>query len=267
MSEDNKNLPIKAKSNIIPKGQDPLTFIANNPEQGLEFLKIIAEGANTGVTTTGDALMLLSTAKEFGIGLSAAMRNINVIRGKVTLSYHLMKAALIKFSNEIDYERTRDYEEVYAMIASDGVTVRSDKLPDYAQIVPLKDLNKPAKEGKVNYSYLPAMEGTKKIGEKKVIDIITEYEFNRLVPDIKNPGKMKVKTIRSSYSRLEAVQADMYKSGEKGSGPWVTREKVMIDKTAFVLGAREIAPDLFLGMYAPFELDPMVEDNMDVGHD
>lgn len=246
---DNKS----TEKSISKFSKNPIDHIANNPQQFLEVLEVIAKGANTGVQTTGDALMLVSTAKEFNIGMSAAMRNINVIKGKVTLSYHLMKAIMTRNAHIIKYERIRDYEKVFLLVADDGTTHRSDELPDYANIVPLKDLKAKAPEGKQNFAYL--IDSKKTPPSRIMVDIVTSYKFERRLPDVNNPGKFYIKTIISSYSRSKAQKANMYKE----NGPWETREDIMIDKTAYVLGAREIAPDLYMGMYGDFELSPEVD--------
>jgi hypothetical protein len=245
----------------ISDQSNSLDLLPQNPDDRLKFLKELAQGANTGVTTIGDAILVAATAKELGIGLGAAMRNINVIKGKVTLSYHVLKALMARYSNIINYYRSIDYQPVYLYITADNLSIGGNELPTNARIVPLSNLAADVPPiGQFNVAIVPEIINSKATGKPMIIDWVTEYTFERVIPDIRNVGRTTIKTIKSRYSLNQARVEGIYKEG----GAWDKMGRTMTDKSSFVYGCRDIADDIISGMYASFEFDADFVDTVDI---
>jgi hypothetical protein len=134
------------------------------------------------------------------------------------------------------------------------------ELPKNVRIVPLTALKELSPNGIFNVATFPEIIDGKPTGRPVILDYYTEYTFKRVIPDIENPGKTKIKTIVSRYTLNQATTEGVRKEG----GAWDTRSRTMVDKSAFVFGARDIADDIFSGMYAPFEFGTVMDDTIEV---
>lgn len=221
----------------------------------LDYLAHMVKHSTNSLSSEGDALMLYQKSRELNIGWTTALENIYLIptKGgtKTSISVHLAQA-MLRMRSDITWELVREYEPIHTLIGKIGdVKVMynyNDKYPPNHKIV-----NSPAefKEVETAGEYIPLMPVIKN-GKFIVEDIVTEYKFTR--KRIVN-GELKVEVVNSKFSINDANRAGLIKP----DGNYEKYPELMLDHRAFMNGARKIAGDILLGMYAPAELSDMEE--------
>lgn len=252
MSDNKELVPIDQVQNkdLVPMSGFNDIGLPNDPKLQLQYLREIAEGQNAGVTSTGDVIMLASMAKEFGMGISAAIRNIHIMKdkkkgtSKMILSYHVLKALLEKYNDIIDYECIMPYGPIYQYITADGLQIPGNNLPSNANIVALAELEQLG-GNLLNVAPLPATDAKgNMLGIPLTIDNGITYRFSRLRPVLGQKGKFEVRSIEQSFYLSMAVKQGLWKE----AGMWDKRPDIMCEKTCIVEGFRKIASDLAMGM-------------------
>lgn len=245
---DNKSLTTQNKDknlSIVPKSFD----------EQIRFFTEIAKSTNTGVKSTGEALMLFQKAKELGIGWANAIPHMQVISGKPGIDIHIVKAILSKPGSGVRWEQTEDFVPVYRYMGEDKVVYEENELPPNFIIV--NNFNDTGDSTKFRACILPTNTGTDKapIWKKVPVDRRSTYKFTRKKKDI--DGTWFTVTLVSSFSYSEALKAGLPydKQGNINTdSAWGKYTKLMVNTRAFTFGAREIADDLLMGNYELTEL-------------
>lgn len=241
------------------------------------FLKKVMATDKGGIKSVNEGLAVLMRAQDLQLPFSTCIEHIHVINGKTGVDIHIAKSLLLRAG--VTWECTKDYTPQYQY--TDGNTIYLEtQLPDYCVkcrtskeaedkttndtvgVYPLKwymDLKgniynefqvsdkcveainkahamKLAAEGKFPIMRVPA----------QPIDYVTEYKFTRY--KVVN-GKERVMTVVSHFSLSEATQAELVTKDNYKKFP-----RVMVSHRAFILGARDIADDLLMGVMDTTEL-------------
>jgi hypothetical protein len=241
------------------------------------FLKKVMATDKGGIKSVNEGLAVLMRAQDLQLPFSTCIEHIHVINGKTGVDIHIVKSLLLRAG--VTWECTKDYTPQYQY--TDGNTIYLEtQLPDYCVkcrtskeaedkttndtvgVYPLKwymDLKgniynefqvsdkcveainkthamKLAAEGKFPIMRVPA----------QPIDYVTEYKFTRY--KVVN-GKERVMTVVSHFSLSEATQAELVTKDTYKKFP-----RVMVSHRAFILGARDIADDLLMGVMDTTEL-------------
>lgn len=178
-----------------------------------------------------DVILAIITGNQYDFPFMTSINNIYPVNGKPSMSAHLIRALLLK--NKIIFSKVLNFEPVYqfAKVDESGwVTKESGgkKVPIFLNIGTIQEqpLNsKPFKE----------------------VDRITKYTFSRLLKQ--EDGSFEKLLVTSEYKMSEAVIA-----GLADKDNWQKHPPRMLDARAFTIGAREIASDILLGVYAINEL-------------
>jgi hypothetical protein len=236
----------KSESNaIVPKD-------FNNQ---LKFFEEIAKGANTGVKTTGDAMLLYQKAKELGIGWGNAIPHMHIINGKSGIDIHIIKAILTKPKSGVTWIKTEDYVGIYNYVDPNSVIYAESELPpNYIVVNSFKD---EVPEGRHKVAILPTNIGTAAapVWKKLPVDFRTTYIFTRKKKDIDDTWITTTATGTFSWSKAITAGLPIDKQGNLNpDGVWQKYRQLMIDTRAFTLGSRDIASDLLMGNYEKTEL-------------
>ena len=241
------------------------------------FISKVMRSNKSGITSKEDGLAVLMRAQDLQLPFSTCIEHIHVINGKTGVDVHIIKSLLSRAG--VVWECTKDYTPQYQY--TDGNTIFNEtQLPQYCVkcrtakeaeektndnsfgIYPVKwftDLKgniynefqvsdkcvvainklqamKLASEGKYPIIRVPA----------QPIDYVTEYKFTRY--KVIN-GKEREITSISHYSFTEAQAAGLFDKDTYKKYP-----RILIGHRAFILGARDIAPDAIMGCYETTEL-------------
>lgn len=259
--KSNSDIPSSMQNKLatVPKSLTPIGYMTDvvaishdlgfkNP---LEYLTFMVNNSSNSITRPGDALMLYQKSRELNIGWTTALEHIYLIptKGgtKTAISVHMAKAMLTTRSN-VTWKVLKDYEPVYnylALISGTKVIYGyNDPLPEKHKIYYTTEELKQHDNSTGYVGLIPIL----KDGKPHVISRVTEYEFRRI--RIVN-GKEHEDIVTSKFSLKDAEIAGLMKEG----GNYYKYPNTMIDHRAFMTGARAIASDILLGMYAPAELD------------
>lgn len=177
-----------------------------------------------------DFIVAAIAGKELKLSLTQSINNVISIQGTATLPVNLIKALLIRA--EIIYELIEDY-------------------------VPLFQFFRIDKEGKTykDASNKPVVMGIGSIDEefpnaKPLTTTIVDYRSTYLFTRVRKVGNIeKVITVKGSFTYQDAVLM-----GLATKDNYVKQPKTMVKARAFSNGAREIAPDIMMGMYSEVEM-------------
>ena len=179
------------------------------------------------------AIAIMVKGKELGFGPMASFEHIIVVKGKATLDGVALGAVLQR--GGVEWEVIKNAEKTYEMDENDKpkkfatVPVTGGKKGETRKI-PWKD----------EY-YAKGLEPG-----PKIVNVTTEIKLYRESKLLK-----KVKEHISSFSYAEARAADL-----TGKDNWKHYLKSMLFWRALSIGARQIAPDLIMGMITAEEADP-----------
>lgn len=245
MKDENSLSVRRSESNaLIPKSFD----------DQLKFFTEIAKGANTGVRTAGDAMMLYQKAKELGIGWGNAVPHMHIVSGKSGIDIHIVKAILTKPKSGITWKHLEDNLPIYQYMGEDKAIYQENELPPNYVVV--NSFNDEAVGFRV--AILPtniSTDAAKPVYKKVPVDWRSTYEFTRKKKDIDDTWITV--TCRGTFSWREALLAGLPldKTGQLNpSAAWNAYRNLMINTRAFTFGAREIASDLLMGNYELTEL-------------
>lgn len=259
------------------------------------FMTKIMRSDKGGIKSVNDGLAILMRAKDLNLPFSTCIEHIHVINGKTGVDVHIVKALLSKAG--VVFQCTKDYAPRYEY--TDGINVYNDtELPDYCvRVVSKHEADEKAKADKeankdsddndskvyvypVKYYqdlagnvYKDYQLNSKQFGiaanrvqiaeiskagktpvyrvPAKPVDYTTEYYFSRVLPN----GE-KVHTV-SHFSYSEAVTAGFF---EKDT--YQKYARIMIGHRAFMLGSRDIASDVIMGVCETTELKQI--NNVDI---
>ena len=230
-----------------------------------------------GIKSVEDGLAICMRAQDLQLPFSTCIEHIHVINGKTGVDVHIIKALLSRAG--VTWECTKDYAPQYQYTDGDNI-YNETQLPTYCVkcrsakeaeaattedvvgVYPLRwyaDLKgniynqfglndkciialnkiqalKFANEGKFPVVRIPA----------RPIDYVSEFKFTRY--HMIN-GKERVQHAISHFSYTEAQTADLFTKDNYKKYP-----RIMITHRAFVLGARDIADDLLMGVLESTEL-------------
>lgn len=248
------NRLVKAPTSLTPIGyMTDVVAISNDLGYGkpYQYLEMMVKHSSNAITRPGDALILYQKSRELNIGWSVALENIYMIptKGgtKTAISVHLAKAMLRTRSN-VTWEQSKDFGHVYKYVAKIGTEVIIlDDLDELSYEYVLYDTVTAFKNHDTSSNKIPVTYVTKN-GVRVSYDRVSEYIFKR---DRKVGNKVITESVTSFFTLKQAEAADLIKP----KGNYEKYPNLMLDHRAFMNGARKIAPDIMLGMYAPAELD------------
>jgi len=241
------------------------------------FLKKIVSSEKGGIKNVQDGFAILMRAKDLQLPFSTCIEHIHVINGKTGVDIHILKALLSRAG--VTWKCTKDYAPQYQY--TDGTTIFNEsQLPDYCvKCKTSKEASEKTNEEQLGVYILPQyidMKGTMynetQLNEKctkvlnktqaakvlkeggypvmrvpaQPIDYITEYEFTRYKII---HGKEHELTSTSRFTYSEAIAA-----GFLDKDTYKKYLRIMIGHRAFTLGARDIAPEVVLGVMDTTEL-------------
>jgi len=178
-----------------------------------------------------DFIVAAVAGKELKLSLTQSINNIVSIQGNATLPVNLIKALLIRAG--VVYEIIEDYVPLYPFY-------KLDKDGNVAK-------NKENKPTIIGYgSATEELVGGKVYISSNIADYRTTYRFRR----VRKLGKEDVVVeVKASFTWSDAVQMQLSTKDN-----YVKQPKAMLKARAFSNGAREIAPDIMLGMYSDVEM-------------
>jgi hypothetical protein len=252
-SNTNTDIVVSSKKELAPIGKS-VDLVSVSNELGfttpLDYISFMVKHSTNSISATGDALLLYQKARELNIGWTTALENIHLLPTKngtkPTISIHLAKAMAITRSNCI-WRKTKDHEPQYHYVRTVGnskvVYYSKETLPhNYKIFYTSEDYN----ENVTAKDFIPVLVIHDK-GKPVVVDIITEYEFTRKI--VVN-GQINIMKAKGSFSKSDAIAADLIKPG----GSYEKYFYTMLDHRAWMNGARQIIPEVLLGMYLPQEI-------------
>ena len=275
MTESNNSTPIEqqvsitdttAETGLVTRDQSVSTLQTLGVDNGsysqqMQMFAEIVKDSNTGITTVAMAMMLHQKAKELQIPWANAVPHMHLIKGKLGVDIHIIKAIMSRPSSGIYVEKLEDYKPLYEYTDSTYNKVwHEDDLPPTAHKV--FSFKEPVPDGMFAVTILPFLEKDKAgtvIGQRiKPIDFRTKYKFTRR--KINSEGVWVTDVRIGSFSRSEAYQAQLpldRNGNVSADSNWVKYEKLMIDHRAYTFTARDIASDLLMGCYETQELYDM----------
>jgi hypothetical protein len=186
-----------------------------------------------------DVILAIITGNQYGLPFMASINQIVPIKNKPTLSAHLHRALLLKHG--IMFEKLADNQPMFdwARIKDDGsgYVMIDIPLPNGTTKKIPQILKRSTIEEKPTEKCIPSAE----------VDRITKYKFTRVLKGA--DGKYMKMEVISEYKISDANRAGLL---EKDN--WMKHTPRMLDARAFTTGAREIAADITLGIYALNEL-------------
>jgi len=250
MGNDKKQPTNKTTALSVKKEQAISNQLATTSFE--DFLEYLVKSPNTGVKDKGEAMLMLSKARELGIGFGNAVPHMHVINGKPGIDIHIIKAILSKPSSGVTWKLIKEYEPVYQLLTRDKAVIKSNEVPKDLELVlvPLDTLMKTdIEKGEFIASVI--------VKDKKpfIVDYETEYLFTRKYKDI--DGEFKTRTAKGYFSWSMACDAQLpyNRAGDiDPNSAWSKYRSLMIGTRAFTYGAREIASDLLMGNYETSEL-------------
>ena len=251
------------------------------------FLKRIIATEKGGIKSVNEGFAILMRAKDLQLPFSSCIEHIHVINGKTGVDVHIIKSLLSRAG--VTWKCTKDYAPQYYY--TDGNTIYNDtQLPEYCvRCRDSKSAEESSKDGLIGVyplAYYTDLKGVvyneMQISDKCVkainkqqalkfaqegkfpiirvpaqpIDFVTEYEFIRY--KVIN-GKERIVTATSHFSFSEAQTAELITKDT-----YKKFARIMVSHRAFVLGARDIADDLLMGVMETNELKIIEDVDFDI---
>ena len=241
------------------------------------FITRIMRSEKGGIKSIEDGLAIMMRAQDLQLPFSTCIEHIHVINGKTGVDVHIIKALLSRAG--VTWECTKDYAPQYQYTDGDNI-YNETQLPSYcvkcrsakeAEAITTEDVVGvyPLRfyadlKGNVYNQFglndkcviaLNKIQALKLANEGKFpvvriaarpIDYVTEFKFTRY--HIIN-GKERIQQSVSHFSFTEAQAADLFTKDTYKKYP-----RIMVTHRAFVLGARDIADDLLMGVLDSTEL-------------
>ena len=241
------------------------------------FITRIMRSEKGGIKSIEDGLAIMMRAQDLQLPFSTCIEHIHVINGKTGVDVHIIKALLSRAG--VTWECTKDYAPQYQYTDGDNI-YNETQLPTYCVkcrsakeaeaattedvvgVYPLRfyadlkgnvynqfglndkcviALNKPQALKLANEGKFPVV----RIAARPV-DYVSEFKFTRY--HMIN-GKERIQQSVSHFSFTEAQAADLFIKDTYKKYP-----RIMVTHRAFVLGARDIADDLLMGVLDSTEL-------------
>ena len=241
------------------------------------FITRIMRSEKGGIKSIEDGLAIMMRAQDLQLPFSTCIEHIHVINGKTGVDVHIIKALLSRAG--VTWECTKDYAPQYQYTDGDNI-YNETQLPTYCVkcrsakeaeaattedvvgVYPLRfyaDL-----KGNVYNQFglndkcviaLNKVQALKLANEGKFpvvriaarpVDYVSEFKFTRY--HMIN-GKERIQQSVSHFSFTEAQAADLFIKDTYKKYP-----RIMVTHRAFVLGARDIADDLLMGVLDSTEL-------------
>lgn len=178
-----------------------------------------------------DFIVAAVAGKELKLSLTQSINNIVSIQGNATLPVNLIKALLIRAG--VVFEIIEDYVPLYPFLKTDKEGKVSKDSNNKPTIIGYGSTSEELVGGKIYIS-------------NNIADYRTTYRFRR----VRKLGKEDVIVeIKASFTWNDAVQMQLSTKDNYTKQP-----KAMLKARAFSNGAREIAPDIMLGMYSDVEM-------------
>ena len=178
-----------------------------------------------------DFIVAAVAGKELKLSLTQSVNNIISIQGNATLPVNLIRALLIRAG--VIFEIIEDYVPLYPF-------VKVDKEGNVAK-------NKENKPIIIGYgSTTEELVGGKIYIANNIADYRTTYRFRRVR---KLGNEDVIVEVKASFTWQDAIQMQLSTKDN-----YVKQPKAMLKARAFSNGAREIAPDIMLGMYSDVEM-------------
>ena len=230
-----------------------------------------------GIKSIEDGLAIMMRAQDLQLPFSPCLEHIHVINGKTGVDVHIIKALLSRAG--VTWECTRDYTPQYQYTDGDNI-YNETQLPSYcvrcrsakeAEAATTEDVVGvyPVRyyadlKGNVYNQFglndkcviaLNKVQALKLTNEGKFpvvriaarpVDYVSEFKFTRYYMI---NGKERIQQSVSHFSFTEAQAADLFVKDTYKKYP-----RIMVTHRAFVLGARDIADDLLMGVLDSTEL-------------
>jgi hypothetical protein len=265
-----------ATTNEINTGLRVLNLLDEKQLAAAEsFLKRIISTEKGGIKSINEGLAILMRAQDLQLPFSTCIEHIHVINGKTGVDIHIIKSLLLRAG--VTWKCTTDYTPQYQY--TDGNTIYLEtQLPSYCVKcqTPKEAESKTTDDivGLYPVRWYVDLKGTLynefQISDKCVkainkthamklfqegqfpiirvaaqpIDFVTEYEFQR-----KLVNSNSIMTAISHFSYTEASAAGLLDKDNYKKYP-----RIMVGHRAFVLGARDIASDVIMGVMETTEL-------------
>lgn len=241
----------------------PMTLnidVYRDTEKAMEFFNKLIGGKNIGVDDATEALGVYLQCQEMGLPFVTASNHIQVVKGKVGIDVHLVRAILLRPGSGVYWEKVYDYTPEYTY--TDGSEQWTSHLTPrkFLEWLNVEYCNaytkavfvwsaEDAAAAKANKATHLLSTNT---GTLTPSDYVTEYLFTRPVM-IPLTNEIKVREVRQRFSYQDAVSAGLYDKSKPDSA-WVKYLKNQLDVRCFTFGARQIADDLLNGMYTTAEI-------------
>ena len=248
----------KGSINIVPKTIS--LDVVNNTEKALEFFAKLVETKNIGASTPEEALAVYIQAGELALPFVTSSNHMHIIKGKVGLDIHLIRAILLRTGNSIHWEHTKDYLPVYEFTDVNNkwrTTLTGQKflnwlVEEYGNYYAKAEFA----WSKGDFDSIRAKGGiaiSTTSGQMIPVDFESEYVFTR-VRRLAITNELKTLRVVGKFSYQDALMAGLYDPQGKGDSAWVKFTHNQCNIRAFTFGAREIADDLLNGCYETSEL-------------
>jgi len=244
--------------------------VYRDTERAIEFFNKLIGGKNIGVEDATEALGVYLQCQEMGLPFVTASNHIQVVKGKVGIDIHLVRAILLRPGSGVYWEKVLDYVPEYTY--TDSVEQWTSCLTPRKFLEWLNDeycglYNKAAfvwsaedaEKAKINKATHLLSTTT---GTLTPSDYVTEYLFTRPVK-IPLTNEIKIREVRQRFTYQDAVSAGLFDISKPDSA-WVKYLKNQLDVRAFTFGARQIADDLLNGMYTTAEICDITGTDYDV---
>ena len=252
------------------------------------FLKRMIATDKGGIKNVNEGFAILMRAQDLKLPFSSCIEHIHVINGKTGVDVHIIKSLLSRAG--VTWKCTKDYAPQYQY--TDGNTIYNDTLlPEYCiRCRTAKEAEEKSVDDKIGVyplAYYIDLKGNMynelELSDKCVkainryhavklsqegkfpviripaqpIDFVSEYEFTRY--KVIN-GKERITTCVSHFSYTDAKIANLLDKENYSKYP-----RIMVSTRAFVLGARDIADDVLMGVMETNEL--RIVNNLDADLD
>lgn len=241
-----ENFPSGDRNNFLASATSSLPSNFADVENAVKALasmealaKVLIKSNLCPLPKAEDVILAIITGNQYGLPFMASINQIVPIKNKPTLSAHLHRALLLRHG--VIFEKLSDFQPMFdwARIKEDGsgYVLIDVPLPNGTMKKVPQVLKRSTVEEKPTEKCIPSAE----------VDRITKYKFTRFIKGA--DGKFRKMEVYSEYKMSDAGRAGLL---EKDN--WVKHPPRMLDARAFTTGAREIAADITLGIYALNEL-------------
>ena len=228
--------------------------LLNDKDKALDLMGVLVKGKVAKDRSKEELLACYLKSRELGIGFVSAADHMHVVRGKMGVDIHIIKALLLKAGSNIWWECIRDFEPQYKYTDGNNVWIKpADAEPE--KFLPRECMyvyDKATTDKAKARGLIPVWKDVE--NGLAPIDWVTTYKFSR---EISTKSGTKVITEQGTFSWLEAVKAKLPMDSNGQYNPdsnWQKYTKLMIDHRAFTFGARSIGADLLMGLYETKEL-------------